>query len=165
VKIGIRILQFRKGIGYADAFFTTQIGVEDDAGGYTAILDVRDCELRTAQSGERYVKYPAKPRIKKVDDQTAAYQRDATGKVIYDQLVESPREKKQGTEEWYMTPAGKSFKDRILQAVLQMAQGQSAEAAGRGSGARAAQPRTPVAAAVATGEPGNPLAASDDLPF
>lgn len=172
MKIGIRVLDYRtpSGAGFADAFFTTQLGVENEDGSYEALVNIKDCELRTSQKGEKYVAFPKKPRIKKVDNDTAEYQRDANGKVYYDAIVDSPREqagtKDDGSPDYRIPKTALKFKDAIMAKVMQIAGPQAAEAQGRGTAGRTQQ-RANVATAASTGgrERGNPLADDDTLPF
>lgn len=166
-KPAARVRDVRKGSGYADAWFTTVVGFEDDQGQFHGVVSIRDCELRTSQQNERYIKFPSKPRIRKVDESTAAYQKGDDGKTIYDQVADSAME--QVNEKWTPTKAARKFKDLITAQVVTASATIGSETAGRGTGAAArpaaAKSRTGVAATTGTKEAGSPLAESDDLPF
>ena len=79
-KPAARVRDVRPGTGYADAWFTTVVGFEDDNGTFHGVVSIRDCELRTSKENERYIKFPSRPRIRKQDDNTAVYQKGPDGK-------------------------------------------------------------------------------------
>lgn len=177
-KIAVRVTDVRKppGNNFADAYFTAKIGEEDDAGTFFPLISIRDCELRTSQAGEQYAKYPSKPRIKKIDQDTAAYTKDDAGKVIYDPVVDAAMEK--GTNDrWFATDGAKKLKDQLARLAAKELGSDKAETAGRGSGAatpakappkgRAPAPRAAAAASTGAAERGSPTqtAEDDDLPF
>lgn len=161
MSVPFRVTEFRQGF-YADSFFfTTQIGVEE-GGSFTPALEIRDCELKTTKAGQKYVKYPTSPSIKRRDDGLAEYQKDPDGRQIYRYVVAEAKEP--GAAPQRANSAARDLKDRILLAVLDIAATTKAEDQGRGAKARP-QPTEPVAATTGTEERGNPLESDDSLPF
>jgi hypothetical protein len=169
MKVAVRVKDMRPGSGYADAWFTTVIGYEDDAGTFEGLVGIRDCELRTSKAQEQYIKFPARPRIRKnPDGDTATYQKGTDGATIYDQVVDSVLEKytdKAGEEKWGPTRVAKAFKDKVTAIVVQEWASTKGEAAGRGAAAPAPKKATPKTASSTGGaERGSPVG-GNELPF
>jgi hypothetical protein len=148
--VAIKTMRPFNGSGSAVAFFSFDVGVEQEDGTLRAVFTVNDCTLNksTRGDGDYWVSYPSKPRMRQGE-----HQRDDDDKPIYDDIVR-PLFEKQADGTSKPTKASLKFKDHLTALALAAYNAESQESTGRGAARAAAAPA--AAAGAARGARGTP---------